>query len=67
MKIATSQHRIATAILSSAHKPGAKAKSTRKQLKHDMLLTFMAQSRKPKPRPAPKKLSFLRSVMAMFL
>ena len=40
---------------------------TRKQLKHDMLLNFMAQSQKLQHQPAPRKPSLLRTFMSLFL
>ena len=63
-----SQRLIAGAIIKSAsYKPEGKTAATRKQLKHDMLLTFIAQSRRPKQRPIAKKRSILSAVLSLFL
>ena len=42
---------------------------TRKQLKHEMLLTFIANTRfgKPKRRSAPIKPKFLNALMSFFI
>lgn len=42
-------------------------KATRRQQKHDMLLTFMANQPVKKQRAAAPKPSFLRSLLSIFL
>lgn len=42
-------------------------KATRRQQKHDMLLTFMANQPAKKQRPATPRPSFLRSLLSIFL
>ena len=44
----------------------ATERPTRRQQKHDMLLTFMDNSKKA-TKPARRKLSLLKSVMSLFL
>ena len=43
------------------------SKVTRRQQKHDMLLTFMANQPAPKPRSLKRRPSFLRSILSIFL
>jgi hypothetical protein len=42
-------------------------KATRRQQKHDMLLTFMASQTTHKPRAATPAPSLLRSILSIFL
>ncbi len=49
-------------------KPAAPgAGSTRRQQKHDLLLTFMAQSRNVRSKPPRKRSSFLKTLLSVFL
>ena len=53
----------------SARTTERKKEATRKQLKHDMLLTFMAQSKAQQQKQAakPRQRSLLKSLLSIFL
>ena len=46
--------------------PRRKGRATRRQKKHDLLLTFMAQSKKQRTKPAPKPMSLLKTILSLF-
>lgn len=71
MKTTTTQSAASSLISYNLKRIKLHEKATKKQQKHDMLLTFMEQANQPRPklkaRPTKAKPSFLRNLLSIFL
>ena len=54
-------------LLNGPLSPGTYGDATRRQKKHEMLLTFMENAKTQKRRPAPVKPRLLKTLLSFFL
>ncbi|MBC7552533.1 MAG: hypothetical protein H7257_00995 [Taibaiella sp.] len=66
MKTTLPNSSMAAILAQQTHRPTNSVRHTRRQLKHEMLLDFMAQSDKV-TKPVRKPVSILKSLMSLFL